>query len=291
MVRMGALILAAVLLAKDGEVQGRVVKVEETKLDSGGVKVVVVLRTERGEVRLHVPFGRTEEGWGIDPKLAGQARELDPGALVAIGYWEGDGVKIIKWIERLKDEAKEEANRKREEEERMHREREEEERRKKEEAMRREKEGDKKPSDKEAAKRREEEKRKEEEKRREAEKRGDKEKSEADSREKDQKLRGIVKQIRRERNGEGDVVKVAVILKVDKKEFVLWVPYRKVEGRWMIDKEILRKVDSLKEGWVVTIGFYVAEEARFIKWIEVNEEGGEEEKRPPEKKEPEKDRK
>jgi hypothetical protein len=273
---MGAMILAAVLLAKDGEVQGRVVKVEETKLDGGGVKIVVVLRTERGEVRLHVPFGRTEEGWGIDPKLAAQARELEPGALIAIGYWEGDGVKIIKWIERLKDEAKEEANRKREEEERN----------RDEEAMRREKEGDKKPSDKE----REAQKRKEEEKRREADKRSDKERKEAEARERDQKMRGIVKQIRRERNGEGDVVKVAVILKVEKKEYVFWVPYRKVEGRWMIDKEILRKVDSLREGWDVTIGFYIAEEARFIKWIEVNQEGGDEE-REPEKKEGEKDRK
>lgn len=280
MVRMGAMILAAVLLAKDGEVQGRVVKVEESKLDNGGAKIVVVLRTEKGEVRLHVPFGRTEEGWGIDAKLAAQTRELEPGVLVAAGYWEGDGVKIIKWIERRKDQDKEEADRRREEEER----------RKDEEAMRREKEADKKGADKE----REAQKRKEEEKRREAEKKeadkkdGEKRK-EAEVKERDQKIRGVVKQIRRERSGEGEIVKIAVILKVEKKEFVLWVPYRKVEGRWLLDKEILRKVDSLREGWVVTIGFTVAEEARFIKWIEVNEDGGDERK-DAERKEGEKDR-
>ena len=79
MIRMGAMILAAVLLAKDGESRGRVVKVEETKLDGGQVKIVITVKTEKGEVRLHVPYGRTDDGWGIDPKLAGQARELEKG--------------------------------------------------------------------------------------------------------------------------------------------------------------------------------------------------------------------
>ncbi len=283
MIHVGAMILAAVLAVRDGETKGVVVKVEETQLDGGRVKLVVVLKTEKGEQRFHVPYARTEDGWGIDPKLAELARGLQPGDKVVIGWWDGDGVKIIKFIERIRDEAKDEADKKDKEPDKNH------------EPDKKDREPDKKELEKKKEAERKEAERKEAEKR-EAEKKdgGDKkkdgekkdwekkkeaERKEAERREaekaKDLKVRGKIVRIIRDRNGEGELAKVGIELEVEKRKIVIWVPYKKIEARWAIDREILKQVDRLQNGWVVTIGYYVAEEAKFIKWIEVNEDGGE----------------
>ena len=80
----------------------------------------------------------------------------------------------------------------------------------------------------------------------------------------------MVVRVIRERNDAGEVVKVGIVIKFEKKEVTLWVPYKKIEGRWVMNKDLIKQLDYLKEGQDVTFWYYVTDEARFIREFEVN---------------------
>jgi hypothetical protein len=258
MVQIAALLMTTMVAARDGEIKGVVVKVDVKKLDGGGQRIVVVLKVEKGEWRFHVPFSRTEDGWALDEKLSEVARNLKPGDSVLIGWWDADEVRMIKFIERSDREgaAPDRKDRDRDDHDGDRKDRDEGKKDwEKKEGDHRDKEGEKKDWEKKKDGDHKEAEKKEWEKKKEA----------------DQKIRGKLVRVHRERNPGGEVVKVGLVIKVEKKgEITIWVPYRKGEERWFMDKEILKRVEELEEGLEITVGFFVDKDVRFIKWVDVH---------------------